>query len=318
MSVQSRILSDLFHVDRFLRYALQLEDRYSEDELYEISKKIVSAEMMQSCIVGKDTLTSSVNRKREYSDDASRVKLREKIYKELITYERLDDDDSICLGMGGALPKTQLCVDSNAYIIIGLPASGKSEVANYISDEYGSIIIDSDYAKRKFPEYKLDFGPSLVHEESSVVAFGGGEKYAKENSVFSYALSNRYNVVIPKIGNDKQSIYELSKMLKKYNYKVHILLVRLDRRKATERAFFRFKNSGRYVPLSLIFDDYSNDPTITFYDLKESDHKKVFDSFTMICSDVDIGHPKKVVVSGGDCPIKRESEKFIFIDKEEV
>lgn len=55
--------------------------------------------------------------------------------------------------------------------------------------------------------------------------------------------------------------------------------------------------------------------TITFYDLKERNHDKIFDSFTMISSDVGKDEPKEVILSVGNSPIKKESTKFSFIDK---
>ena len=75
------------------------------------------------------------------------------------------------------LPNTALKKDKQAFYVIGLPASGKSEVAGLLSDNYGAIILDSDYAKRKFPEYQAECGATIVHEESSMVVFGGKEPY---------------------------------------------------------------------------------------------------------------------------------------------
>ena len=39
--------------------------------------------------------------------------------------------------------------------------------------------------------------------------------------------------------------------------------------------------SGRYVPLTMIFDGYGNDPIITYYRLKQKYHD-IFDGFMQI------------------------------------
>lgn len=281
-----RILNDIPHIERFLVNTLQLKTK-----IHESAKLIVSAEMQQTNIVGKSTLTSNAYRMGNYSTDESRVELRSAIYAELISQKRPENDDDIKMGFGGALPRTDLKREKQAFYIIGLPASGKSGVSASLSDNYGAIILDSDFAKRKFPEYEMDFGASVVHEESSIVIFGGKNEYADESSVLSYAVQNGYNIVIPKIGNDADKIVEFVRALKDKKYDVHLILVRLDRKYATRRALERFINTNRYVPLSHIYDEYSNNPTIAFYDLNAFNHK-LFKSFTMISSEV---RPSKVL-----------------------
>ena len=265
-----------------------------------MARKIADAEMSQTGIVGKDTLLTSDFRDHDYETNESRAKLRNEIFNELITLKRPENDDDITKGFGGALPRTELKKDRQAYYIIGLPASGKSSVANNLSDKYGAIILDSDFAKRKFPEYNANFGASIVHKESGIVVFGGGS-YSDENSILQYAVSQGYNIVIPKIGDCSKSVAEFSEKLKQLKYDVHLILVRLDRRKATLRALDRYAETERYVPLSLIFDEYSNNPTITFYDMMHL--KRVFKSYTMISSDVPRNHKKELLISTKNSPV---------------
>jgi len=269
------------------------------------SGRIAAAEMQQAGIEDKDTLNSSECRVHENLSDESRVELREKIYKDLINKKRLDNDNNIKLNKGGSLPQTPLKNDKQAFYIIGLPASGKSIVANNLSDKYGAIILDADYAKRKFPEYNHDYGASVVHEESSVVIYGGKGKYKDEPSVLSYAVENNYNIIIPKIGDNKQKILNLTQALNDQGYSIHLILVRLDREKATIRALLRFIKTKRYVPLSMIFDTFSNEPTITFFDLKNNVNgcaNKLFKSFTMISTDVPYGNPYQILLKDEDSP----------------
>lgn len=259
--------------------------------------KIASAEKQIDDYVSKNTLLYADDRIPPYETDAARVRLRREIYNELIQNQRLPCDDDIAKGVGGVLPLTPPCNNKEAFILIGLPASGKSYVAQILADKYGAIILDSDYAKRKLPEYEIEFGASIVHEESSVITFGGRKEYAKEASVLQYAISNQYNIVIPKIGNDINHIQTFVSELTSANldYKVHLILVRIDRHESVRRACNRFVQTGRYVSLSRIFDVYGNDPTITYYDLFfQSD---IFESFSMISAEVPIGSPFKIMYS---------------------
>jgi len=89
----------------------------------------------------------------------------------------LKSDEDITLGKGGSAPIKKLKQNGKAFIFIGLPASGKSTISNEISDKHGCFILDSDFAKRKIPEYHdLQFGASLVLEESIDIVFGEEKK----------------------------------------------------------------------------------------------------------------------------------------------
>lgn len=296
----TRILSDYDHADYFLRRSLHLNRDFNANKFEKAVRSVASVEMQTERVLGKNTLESTAFRLPKYKTDESRVELREKIFNDLKCKKRLQDDNKITLGKGGALPQTTLQKDKQAFYIIGLPASGKSEIAGLLSDNYGAIILDSDYAKRKFPEFQSEYGATIVHEESSIVVFGGAEPYASENCLLKYAVQNSYNIVIPKIGDVSSKVLALASSLKKMKYDVHLVLVRLDRELAVRRAFKRFSETGRYVPLSLIFDVYSNDPTITFYDLLRKN--EIFSSYTMISADVPLGQQKKIIYASDNSP----------------
>lgn len=184
----SRVLSDYEHADDFLRKSLHLNNEFSTKKFNDAVVAVASVEMMTERVIGKNTLDSTAYRMPQYKTDESRVELRKRIFDELSQKKRLANDEKITLGRGGALPNTALKKDKQAFYVIGLPASGKSEVAGLLSDNYGAIILDSDYAKRKFPEYQAECGATIVHEESSIVVFGGKEPYASEDSLLKYAV----------------------------------------------------------------------------------------------------------------------------------
>lgn len=250
----------------FLTKALLMDEKEAD----EVSQFVMKAERLLESMSLKSTLESNENRRPLYKDDEKRKNLRRKIFDELKDIERLDDDESITLEKGGARPKTNLKEDREAILIIGLPASGKSSVANKIADKYGAFIIDSDYAKRKIPEFGHEFGASIVHEESALITFGSNEsKYRDEFNLYEYCIAKGYNMVIPKIGSDCDSIRKLRTTLIEKEYSVHLVLVSLDREEACRRALQRYLKTTRYVPLGLVFDTYSNEPILTYYRLRE-------------------------------------------------
>ena len=209
-------------------------------------------------VVKNNTLDSSIHRASPYKTNEEREQLRREIVDQLFQNVRPVNDDDIRYGTGGMLPSAG-CVRKNreAFIIIGLPASGKSGIAAKVSDYYRAILIDSDFAKRKIPEYIKKNGAALVHNESKMI----------KDEIMCASIGMGLNFVLPIIGDDYNGVLGIIKSLKRHRYKVSIILVELDRVKATQRAFNRFKATGRYIPLSKILDEYSNNPSLTFYKL---------------------------------------------------
>lgn len=283
----SRPLNNFELVEHFLENALSIE--LIENGNYDIVPKIVSTELN---IENFDESLISINSKSyriaEFRKDSDRKKLVEKIVLELLMQKRIEKDEDIALEKGGAFPLTEVQTSMDAYIVIGLPASGKSGISNKIADNYGAFILDSDYAKRKLPEFKaLPFGASLVHEESDRIIFGENNS-KKFKSLFDYCSELGMNIVLPKIGHNYESVINLINTLKLKSYKVHLTLVELDRTKATQRALERYKITDRYVPLGLIFDTYSNNPTIAFYKVI-THNSDLLESFGIINTDVEMG-----------------------------
>ena len=114
---------------------------------------------------------------------------------------------------------------------------------------------------------------------------------------FCHVLNSEgINIVIPKIGDSSESIMELTKQLKRFGYHVHLTLLGLDRKVATFRAVKRFHATSRYVPLSIVYDVYGNEPTISYYRIKNF-HSDEFVSLGMLSNDVSLGSKPIVVES---------------------
>ncbi|NLR81757.1 zeta toxin family protein [Chitinophaga eiseniae] len=247
----------------------------------------------------ENTLISTKHRDRNYKDDIPRWSLRKEIINELFTLPRLENDDDTILGSGGSLPISGIKNEKKAFILIGPPASGKSTIANNISEHHGAIILDSDYAKRKLPEFDYDCGATLVQEESNRILFGFSDNNPQNiKSVYELALDNGYNLVIPKVGQDPGSIIKMADFLAKTGYEIHLTLISLRRRDATIRALRRFNNTKRYVPLGYVFDQVGNDPLLTYYIIKEKG-KQFFSTFGAVSTEVNLSdHPKCIDLQG--------------------
>jgi adenylate kinase family enzyme len=278
----ARLLEDQIQVGHFLNTVLKIDKR----KFKRIEYKIITSEKGLIDGLNFPTSTSTKYRDLDYQTHEARLRLRKQIVQELFTLSLPDNDDHIKLGKGGAVPQ-KLIRSRHACILIGLPASGKSTIARRFATEYGAIILDSDFAKRKLPEFpNYPWGASIVHEESAKIIFG--EEEDGFSSLFAKAIEQSLNLIIPKIGADTSDIIEFAELLKRLNYKVHLTLVYLPKEKATIRALKRFKETNRYVPLSLIFDVYSENPTLTYFLLKDK-KPNLFESFGVISTDVPVG-----------------------------
>lgn len=224
-------------------------------------------------------------RNLNYRNDNDRWKLRTQIVKELFSQQRLSNDDNIKLGLkgGGALP-SELKNECKAFIVTGLPASGKSGLSEKLAEEVGGIILDSDYAKRKLPEYKQTIGADYVHKESKSIVFGN--EFKEQPSYFQSLLEKSFeisaNIVVPIIGDTVSSVLKIQEMLCTWEYSVNLVHLSIDKFEATRRALIRFKNSKRYVPLDKIFYTFGdNNPTLAYYKMRVH-HIDKFESFSML------------------------------------
>ena len=297
----SRPLNNFELVEHFLENALSYD--LDSDEKYKIVSKIVATELnIENFDESLISLNSKSYRVSRFRKNRDRKRLHDQIVQELLIEKRLINDENIKLGVGGAFPNSNIRTERNAYIIIGLPASGKSTISNLVADKYGAFILDSDYAKRKLPEFEaLPFGATLVHEESDRIIFGEGDPL-KFKSLFDYCREEGSNIVLPKIGSNTEGLITLIKLLRRNSYAVHLTLVELDRIKATKRALTRFEKTGRYVPLGLIFDTYSNNPTIAFYKLIHNQDSGL-ESYGIISTDVKEGNqPLKIIANKNNNP----------------
>ena len=297
MATYNRLLTVRSDVESFVYNVL---DIFENAAFMSAVGKIMTVEMQLNYFNAHQTLNDDTYRVDEYKSSRQREALRKRIHDELIGQVRPDKDDEIRLGYGGALPRSgHVDCDKKLFYTIGLPASGKSGISNTLSDAENAVIIDSDMAKRKLPEYyDVDGGASLVNKESSAIVM----EYERQN-LFASCVEKGYNLIVPKIGNYiKEVIGFFEYMKREKGYSIFLVLIELDRLKATRRAFKRFLETGRYVPLSLIFDSYANDPTLTYFKIIKY-NGGLLDGYAHIDNDVEFGHPYIVKENKGICAL---------------
>ncbi len=215
------------------------------------------------------------------ASDDQRQHIKAKILDELLELTIPKNDDDIRIGYGGSKPRNRVRADRKAIILLGLPASGKSTVAQVMSDMQGAYIIDSDFAKRKFPELTFPNGAFWTHDESD------GLVYSEGDGVFATCLKKGYNMVIPKVGARPDSIIEIHETLTSQNYEVSLGLVWLEPQKALSRAIKRYQKSKRYVPILKIIADGTG-PLEVYEQLKD---KLQLEHNVHLSSDVPFNEP---------------------------
>ncbi len=280
----------------FVRQVMGVEDM---ERAAVIATEVMNEEMVLEKLENKSSLNNTDYRDARYLSDDARETLREQILSELIYLERLPNDDDIVLGKGGSCPK-DIRKDKIAIIITGSPASGKSKVATILADRYGAFLLDSDYAKRKFPEY-IDRrgGASYVHEESDSLIFG------KRYGLFEYCVFEGANMAIPLVGKSLSSIERIIEKIGQTDYTIHFVNVALDRSDCLTRAVNRFIETRRYVPLSYIFDEVSNEPERIYYIVKRKykSKKKIISSFALLTNDVPKGQNPLIIEADKNSPV---------------
>lgn len=121
-------------------------------------------------------------------------------------------------------------------LVIGPPGSGKSSIiVEPLSQEHGSLVVDSDHVKPEIRGFDGGLGTDAVHDASTVVA----------SDMLHTALQNGDNIVIPKVGVYPSDIEPLIGAAKQMGYEVHLHLADIPKEVSTLRTFERaFRSDG--------------------------------------------------------------------------
>jgi adenylate kinase family enzyme len=135
--------------------------------------------------------------------------------------------------------------DKQAYIVVGLPGSGKSTTADPMLTKFGAYEIDSDIFKDYTPEMQGgENRAAAVHRESGLLRDQFMQNAAKEGA----------NMVIPTVGGNLEAVKKRINELKKLGYSdFHLVNAFAPLDKALERNVKRFKSKkANKKPLRLV------------------------------------------------------------------
>ncbi len=178
------------------------------------------------------------------------------------------------------------------HLMFGLPASGKSTIADRLSQASRSRIMDSDYVKEQIPEFEGGWGADAVHKESKHIL----------KMALSDALDQGDNLVVPKLGSPPDQMLDLLRNARDKGYKCYVHCVDLDPNKSMGRMLGRFLSTGRYIPPKIAGEEIgANGENKVMESFKTVVESGVCDGWTLWSNDVPMGE-KPVLMGYGANP----------------
>lgn len=172
-----------------------------------------------------------------------------------------------------------------AYIVLGSPAAGKSSIAEPLAQREGAMIIDSNQAKERLPEYGKGEGAGAVHRESDMI----------RDAVLSKALDAGDNIVMPLVGRTADNVRDIKQLLQDEGYSVHLRMVDLHPERAAQRAVTRFNETGHFVDPNYIVNEVGLLPRENYRSLKQEGGWKSYEAYS---TDVAPGEGPRLIEVG--------------------
>lgn len=137
------------------------------------------------------------------------------------------------------------------------------------------------------PEFDNGIGAGAVHKESKVIS---------ENAL-DFALGEGDNIVLPIVGGNYEKLVAQIEQFRALGYEVAVHLCDLPSNKAIGRAIGRYLNTGRYIPMDILYG-YGNKPKENFYRLVQ---EGIIHEYSEYSNDVGYGEaPKQIRQSAAD------------------
>lgn len=137
--------------------------------------------------------------------------------------------------------------EKKAWVLMGLPACGKSTYVNKILSKESAAVLDADEMKKcecLASFYKGGKGSESVRGIVDVAM----------NKVVSTVIDKGENVILSCVGYKMSSVEERVSMLKNRGYNVTLVYVDIPTEVSAYRSLLRTLKDGRYVSLKYIFD----------------------------------------------------------------
>lgn len=169
------------------------------------------------------------------------------------------------------------------HILLGLPASGKSTIADSLSEITGARIMDSDMAKELIPEYDGGYGAAAVHDESGRIM----------DAAMDDAKANGDNLILSKTTTDPAKLSRTLMAAQKQGYTCYLHAIDLNPNKAMGRMLERYRTTGRYIPPEIAMEKMGpNDENLILYAFAQvANDKDLCAGWTLWSNDVEFGEP---------------------------
>lgn len=121
-----------------------------------------------------------------------------------------------------------------AWVLIGMPACGKSTLETPLSQDNGALVVDGDEIRAGLPEIATRGG-----------AYVEKEKVFVHDSVIERAARAGDNLVLSYAPNSPATVQRVLQELKGHGYQTHLYCLQLPVDKAIPRSIGRFEATGR-------------------------------------------------------------------------
>lgn len=177
------------------------------------------------------------------------------------------------------------------HILLGLPAAGKSTIADSLSEITGARIMDSDMVKEMIPEYDGGWGAAAVHEESGKIM---------DAAVHQSMLAGD-SMILSKTSTDPEKLLKTMRKAQARGYSCYVHNIDLNPNKSMGRMLSRFESTGRYIPPAIAAEklgpDGENLITKAFHQVIRSD---AVSGYTEWSNDVPFGTPSVLLDKSAD------------------
>lgn len=168
------------------------------------------------------------------------------------------------------------------HLMFGLPASGKSTIADKLSQAAQARIMDSDYVKEQIPEFDGGWGAAAVHKESKRIM----------DLAMAGVTKTGANIIVPRIGTPPDEMIDLLKQARADGYKCYAHYVDLSPEKAMGRLIGRYLHTGRYIPPAIAASKSGeNGENLVYESFKQVVDSGICDGWTYWSNDVAKGQP---------------------------
>ena len=150
------------------------------------------------------------------------------------------------------------------------------------TEENGCISNDGNRMDRgMLPEFDNGIGAGAVHEESKVIS----------KEALRSAMNKGDNIVLPIVGGNYEKLVAQIEQFRARGYDVAVHLCDLPSNKAIGRAIGRYLNTGRYIPMDVLYG-YGNKPKENFYRLIQ---EGIIHEYSEYSNDVGYGEPPRPI-----------------------